>query len=184
MYACSNLNSSVQVCTTWKLPCSHVRKSTAQARPFHRLVQYLFGCVNKAVSKLCTAVNFVAYVCIMIVYMYVVYPMYIAPVGPPKNMMAFAGTTSIQLQWESPFDPKGLIAGYAVLYQLMWTNVSLTSPRPLVALSTEALETEVVLRPLLENSLYRMVVYAETNTSTGPGSEELRVFTKPRGEKL
>ena len=98
--------------------------------------------------------------------------------------MAFAGTTLIQLQWEGPFDPKGLISGYVILYQLLWTNTSLTFPRPLVTVSTGALETEVILRPLLENSLYRIVVYGETNFSTGPGSKELRVSTKPRGKKL
>lgn len=103
-----------------------------------------------------------------------------APVGPPKAVAVNTTTTSVLVQWESPFDPENLIHGYAITYQLINSSFAFTVPRPPVT-TANILGTSFTLQLLLESSVYRIVVYAVTLNGTSPGSEEILVETSKPG---
>ena len=88
-------------------------------------------------------------------------------------------TTWIKIVIEPPFDPENLTLSYGLTYQLLNTSHSLSTPRPQATLANIAKEpAPFTLQPLLQASLYRIIVYAVTGQGVGPGSDELLVTTE------
>lgn len=83
--------------------------------------------------------------------------------------------------WSAPFDPENLIESYAVTYQLLSTSLSLSAPRPAVTI-TNIQGTSITIQPLLESSVYRLVVFAVTSSGTSPSSEPVTVTTPTPGQ--
>ena len=98
----------------------------------------------------------------------------IAPVGPPTAAVANITATSALVSWVPPFDPESLIISYVITYRLISTSLSLETPRPPVT-TANIVGTSFTLQPLLESSVYRIVVYAVTLNGTSPGSQEIEV---------
>ena len=104
-----------------------------------------------------------------------------APVGPPTAVIMNTTTTSIDVQWEPPFDPEDLIDSYSITYQLINTSFSFSVPRPPVTI-TDIDGTSFTLQPLLESSVYRIVVNAVADNTTSPGSDPIVVPTAEPGK--
>ena len=105
-----------------------------------------------------------------------------ALVGPPKSVTAAnISTTRIDLQWEPPFDPEDLIDSYSITYQLINTSFPFSVPRPPVTI-TNIVGTSFTLQPLLESSVYRIVVTAVAGNTTSPGSDPIVVSTAEPGK--
>ena len=104
--------------------------------------------------------------------------------GPPKSVTAQdISTASIGLQWEPPFDPEDLIDSYSITYQLINTSLPFSVPRPPVT-TTDVVDTSFTLLPLLESSVYRIVVNAVADNTTSPGSEPIIVSTAEPGKQF
>ena len=90
-------------------------------------------------------------------------------------------TTTISLQWEPPFDPENLIDSYSITYVLLNTSLPFSVPRPPVT-TTDIVGTSFTLLPLLESSVYRIVVNAVADNTTSPGSDPIVVPTAKPGK--
>ena len=93
----------------------------------------------------------------------------------------YVTTTTISLQWEPPFDPEYLIDSYSITYVLLNTSLPFSVPRPPVT-TTDVVDTSFTLLPLLESSVYRIVVNAVADNTTSPGSEPIIVSTAEPGK--
>lgn len=109
----------------------------------------------------------------------------LAPVGPPQVYVANISTTWIKIVLEPPFDPENLTRSFGLTYQLLNTSHSLSTPRPQVTLANINKQPPTfTLQPLLQASLYRIVVYAVTEQGISPGSDGLLVATKESRKSL
>lgn len=114
----------------------------------------------------------------VIIYNFHVY--FAALVGPPHSLLANATATAVYLSWMAPLDPEVVITGYAVVYQLISTPLSLATPRPKVVV-TGINGTSYIFESLLATSTYRIAVIAVYEGGSGPESNDLYVTTESPG---
>ena len=84
------------------------------------------------------------------------------------------------VDWIAPFDPHSEITSFIVVYQLWSTSLAIETPRPPVTLSNVN-STTYTINNLLQDSTYKVVVYATTVYGSSSPSEELIVATTATG---
>ena len=82
----------------------------------------------------------------------------------------------------APFDPYSQIDSFIVMYQLLNTSLPIETPRTPVIVSHVS-STTYTITDLLQDSTYKVVVYATTSVDgNSPPSEELIVTTTTTGK--
>ena len=106
----------------------------------------------------------------------------LAPVGPPKVSLLNTSTTWVQITWNPPFNPENFTLGFGLTYQLFNSSLLVSTPRPKTTITNiDSYQTTFTLRPLLQGSRYRIVMYTITAQGTSPQSDQLLVTTQHSG---
>ena len=106
----------------------------------------------------------------------------LAPVGPPKVSLLNTSTTWVQIMWKPPFNPENLTLNFGLTYQLLNSSLPVSTPRPKTTITNiDSYQTTFTLRPLLQGSQYRIVMYTITAQGTSPQSDQLLITTQHSG---
>ena len=107
---------------------------------------------------------------------------FVAPGGSLHSLTATTTATEIHLQWQILIDPESVVQSFAIVYQLIDTVFSITTPRPEVTIAeVNVTKTSYIIQPLLVSSTYKVIVFALTAKGTEPFSNKIVVTTNEPG---
>lgn len=110
-----------------------------------------------------------------------------APVGAVTFLNVVVRTTTAYIEWEAPYDPQLLITSFFVVYQLINTSVPLIlaprSPQFISPISA-SVNASVLIENLLQDSVYTVQVFSQTEMGNGVGSDVLTLQTLDPGDHI
>lgn len=109
-----------------------------------------------------------------------------APVGAVTFLNIIVRTTTAYLEWEAPYDPQSLITSFFVVYQLINTSAPVLAPRSPQFISpiSASVNASVLIEDLLQDSVYTVQVFSQTEMGNGVGSVVLTLQTLDPGDHI